>query len=65
MDDHDSNTEPDAPNKFEVTRRTVIETGTSALLLTTLPRAIYAAGPADDNEPPPPPATVELQILTG
>jgi xanthine dehydrogenase YagT iron-sulfur-binding subunit len=30
---------------FEVTRRTVIETGTTALLLTTLPRAALAAPP--------------------
>jgi xanthine dehydrogenase YagT iron-sulfur-binding subunit len=59
MDEHESNMEP---KPFEVTRRTVIETGTTALLLTTLPRAALAAGPADDNEPPPPPVTVELQI---
>jgi xanthine dehydrogenase YagT iron-sulfur-binding subunit len=44
----------------EVTRRTVIETGTTALLLTTLPRSAYAAGQADDNEPAP--VKVELQI---
>src|SRR5438445_1466469 len=59
MDEHDSNA---GPNKFKVTRRTVIETGTTALLLTTLPRAALAAGPADDNEPSPPPVTVELRI---
>ena len=46
----------------EITRRTVIETGTTALLLTTLPRGAPAAGPLDDTGPPPPPATVELQI---
>jgi xanthine dehydrogenase YagT iron-sulfur-binding subunit len=46
----------------EITRRTVIETGTTALLLTTLPHAALAAGPLDDAGPPPPPATVELQI---
>jgi xanthine dehydrogenase YagT iron-sulfur-binding subunit len=40
----------------------VIETGTTALLLTTLPRAALAAGPRDDTGPPPPAATVELQI---
>ncbi len=57
MDENDSNA---GPNKFKVTRRTVIETGTTALLLTTLPRASLAAGPADDNEPPP--VKVELQI---
>jgi xanthine dehydrogenase YagT iron-sulfur-binding subunit len=59
MDEHEPNTEPD---KFEITRRTVIETGTTALLLTTLPRAALAAGPNDDGGPPPPPVTVELQI---
>jgi len=42
----------------EITRRTVIETGTTALLLTTLPRGALAAGPLDDTGPPPPPATV-------
>jgi xanthine dehydrogenase YagT iron-sulfur-binding subunit len=47
---------------FEVTRRTVIETGTTALLLTTLPRAALAAPPPEDTGPAPPPATVELQI---
>src|ERR1700692_3999282 len=46
----------------EITRRTVIETGTTALLLTTLPRAALAANPLEDAGPPPPPATVELQI---
>jgi xanthine dehydrogenase YagT iron-sulfur-binding subunit len=56
MDEHESNTEP---NTFEVTRRAVIETGTTALLLATLSRAALA-GPVDDNEPPP--VTVELQI---
>jgi xanthine dehydrogenase YagT iron-sulfur-binding subunit len=48
-------------NAIEVTRRTVIETGTTALLLTALPRAALAAGPLD-NEPPAPPVKVELQI---
>jgi xanthine dehydrogenase YagT iron-sulfur-binding subunit len=62
MDDHESNTEQNTPNTLEVTRRTVIETGTTALLLTTLPRGALAAGPVDDNEPPPPPVKVELQI---
>jgi xanthine dehydrogenase YagT iron-sulfur-binding subunit len=59
MDEQESSTGPSA---IEVTRRTVIETGTTALLLTTLPRAAYAAGQADDNEPPPTPVKVELQI---
>ncbi|HEV7822842.1 MAG TPA: 2Fe-2S iron-sulfur cluster-binding protein [Burkholderiales bacterium] len=50
-----------SPATLEVTRRTVVETGTAALLLTTLPRAALAAGPIRDNEPPPS-AKVELQI---
>jgi xanthine dehydrogenase YagT iron-sulfur-binding subunit len=62
MDENESKPKPDASNVFEVTRRTVIETGTTALLLTTLPRAALAAGPADGNGPPPPAVTVELQI---
>jgi xanthine dehydrogenase YagT iron-sulfur-binding subunit len=49
------------PTAIEITRRTVIETGTTALLLTTLPRAALAAGPSDQTGPPPP-VTVELQI---
>jgi xanthine dehydrogenase YagT iron-sulfur-binding subunit len=40
----------------------VIETGTTALLLTALPHAALAAGPFDDNGPQQPPVTVELQI---
>jgi xanthine dehydrogenase YagT iron-sulfur-binding subunit len=56
MDEQESNTEP---KPFEVTRRTVIETGTTALLLATLPHAALA-GPVDDSEPPP--MKVELQI---
>src|ERR1700731_2565289 len=59
MDEHRSNTEP---NPVEVTRRTVIETGTTALLLTTLPRAAFAAGPVDGNEPPLSAVKVELQV---
>ena len=62
MDDHESNKELDAPVRFEVTRRTVIETGTTAMLLTALPRAAVAAGSVNNNEPPPPPVSVELQI---
>jgi xanthine dehydrogenase YagT iron-sulfur-binding subunit len=58
MDEHESST----AETFEVTRRTVIETGTSALLLATLPRAALAAGPVDDYAPPPPAVKVELQI---
>jgi len=62
MDEHETNRKPDEPNAFEVTRRTVIETGTTALLLTTLPRAALAANAIGDNEPPSPPVKVELQI---
>ena len=50
------------PTAIEISRRTVIETGTTALLLTALPPAALAAGPSDNNEPPPPSATVTLQI---
>jgi xanthine dehydrogenase YagT iron-sulfur-binding subunit len=53
---------PTALDQIEVTRRTVIESGATVLLLTTLPRAAFALTPADDNEPPPPPVTVGLQI---
>ena len=62
MDDHESTREPDAPIRFEVTRRTVVETGTTALLLTALPRAAVAAGSVDNKEPPPPSVSVTLQI---
>jgi len=55
MDDHDS-------IHIEITRRTVIETGTSALLVTALPRAALGAGPSEEAAPPAPPATVELRI---
>src|SRR5258706_2804812 len=50
------------PHESNIPRRTVIETGTIALLLTALPRGALAAGAVDDNGPPPPPAKVELQI---
>jgi xanthine dehydrogenase YagT iron-sulfur-binding subunit len=49
MDEHDFHAEPNTPGTFEVTRRAVIETGTTALLLTTLPAAAFAAGPIDDS----------------
>ena len=47
--------------EIEVTRRTVIETGTTALLLAGLPQAALATG-ASDSEPPSAPANVELHI---
>src|ERR1700704_3799704 len=47
---------------IEVTRRTLVETGTTALLLSTLPRSALAAGPADDAGPPPSAEKIELQI---
>ena len=59
MDEYESNAEHHA---LDITRRTVIETGTTALLLSALPRGALAAGAVDDNGPPTPPAKVELQI---
>jgi xanthine dehydrogenase YagT iron-sulfur-binding subunit len=50
------------PNTIEISRRTVIETGTTALLLTALPPAAFAASPSDNDQPPPPSVKVELQI---
>jgi xanthine dehydrogenase YagT iron-sulfur-binding subunit len=47
--------------QIELTRRTVIETGTTALLLAGLPQTALAAGPPDDSASVPT-ATVELQI---
>ena len=58
MDENESNAEH---HVLDITRRTVIETGTTALLLTALPRGALAAGAVDDNGPPPPPAKVELR----
>jgi xanthine dehydrogenase YagT iron-sulfur-binding subunit len=62
MDEQKSDAEPNLPGTVEVTRRTVIETGTTALLLTALPRTALAVGPVDDNELVPPVVEVELQI---
>ena len=63
MDEHASNAKPNTLGKIEVTRRTVIETGTTALLLTTLPRAA-SAPPARSMTTRRPRLlwTVELQI---
>ena len=62
MDEHEFNAEPNTSGKIEVTRRTLIETGTAALLLTTLPRAALTAGLVDDNERSPPVVDVKLQV---
>src|SRR3984893_8699449 len=59
MDEPESTRAPDA---IEITRRTVVETGTTALLLTALPRAALAAAPVDDSEPPSPAVKIDLQI---
>jgi xanthine dehydrogenase YagT iron-sulfur-binding subunit len=47
--------------QIEVTRRTVVETGTTALLLAGLPRTALGAGPGE-ADPSTPSATVELTI---
>jgi xanthine dehydrogenase YagT iron-sulfur-binding subunit len=47
---------------LEVTRRTVIETGTTALLLTALPHAALAASPIEGAEPASVPVKLELEI---
>jgi xanthine dehydrogenase YagT iron-sulfur-binding subunit len=62
MDEHESNKQADAPNMFGVSRRTLIETGATALLLTTLPPAVLAAPPGDEDKAAPVPIKVELQI---
>jgi len=62
MDEQDAHIALDEPPTVGVTRRTVIETGTTALLLSTLPHAAFAAGPTDCDEPFPPSATVPLRI---
>jgi xanthine dehydrogenase YagT iron-sulfur-binding subunit len=62
MDEQDPNTAPDEQRTFEVTRRTVVETGTTALLLTALPRAAFAASTVDEDATLPPAASVELRI---
>jgi xanthine dehydrogenase YagT iron-sulfur-binding subunit len=62
MDEQDSNSTPDEQHTFEVTRRTVVETGTTALLLSALPGAVFAAGPTGSNEPLESAVQVELRI---
>ena len=49
------------PFEIKITRRTVIETGTTALLLTGLPHAALATG-VSESDPPPALATFELRI---
>jgi len=58
MDEHDTHNEP---NSFEISRRTLIETGTTALILTALPREAFAASATDDNQSPPA-VTVQLEV---
>ncbi len=62
MAEQDPHIAPDEQPTFEVTRRTVIETGTTALFLSTLPRAAFAAGPLDGGEPSPYAVKVQLRI---
>src|SRR5271170_2754383 len=62
MDEQDSNAAPNEQPTFEVSRRTVIETGTTALLLAALPRAAFAASTVDDGATLPPGASVALRI---
>jgi xanthine dehydrogenase YagT iron-sulfur-binding subunit len=62
MDEQDPDTPANEQCAFEVTRRTVIESGATALLLTALPRGAFAAGMVDDDATPVPAATVELRI---
>jgi xanthine dehydrogenase YagT iron-sulfur-binding subunit len=54
MDDH----QPIIPT-IEVTRRTVVETGSAALLFSSLPRAALAAG---DDRVEPPSISIELRV---
>jgi len=62
MDEQDPDTPANEQCAFEVTRRTVIESGATALLLTAVPRGALAAGMVDDDATPVPAATVELRI---
>jgi xanthine dehydrogenase YagT iron-sulfur-binding subunit len=52
MNKQDSYTRPSEQCTFEVIRHTMIETGTTALLLTALRRAVFAAGAIDDDDRP-------------
>jgi xanthine dehydrogenase YagT iron-sulfur-binding subunit len=49
-------------NTIELTRREVIEAGTTALLLTTFPHAVFATGQVGDSQPAPHSVKVELEI---
>jgi xanthine dehydrogenase YagT iron-sulfur-binding subunit len=50
------------PLTVEITRRMVIESGTTALLLTSVPGVVLAASPVDNDEPTPPTMTVDLNV---
>jgi xanthine dehydrogenase YagT iron-sulfur-binding subunit len=63
MDEQDSTSTPDEQHTFEVTRRTVVETGTTALLLSALPGAVFAAaGPTGSDEALASAVQVQLRI---
>jgi xanthine dehydrogenase YagT iron-sulfur-binding subunit len=59
MDEYDCKQKPNAPSALEVTRRTLIESGATALLLTTLPRPSLAAAPMEESQPP---AAVKVEL---
>jgi xanthine dehydrogenase YagT iron-sulfur-binding subunit len=50
------------PLTVEITRRMVIESGTTALLVTSVPGVVLAASPVDNDEPTPPTMTVDLNV---
>jgi xanthine dehydrogenase YagT iron-sulfur-binding subunit len=62
MDEQDTEAALNDPPVFEVTRRTIIETGSTALLLAALPRAAFAAVTVEDEATLPPATSVELRI---
>lgn len=62
MDEQDTDAALNDPPVFEVTRRTIIETGSTALLLAALPRAAFAAVTVEDEATLPPATSVELRI---
>ena len=50
MDEPESEAVPNTPGKIGVSRRTVMQAGTTAPPVTTLPRAALTAGPVDNRE---------------